>query len=665
VSRHSGIASLFWGSDFLVVDQMGAPCQICVYEHKKTAIGFVYLMKQYQQKIFQFRYSALFILIICGLYYNLFIDRAYVELEIKVEKETPFKIYWAEKGKPYQERKSVYVRVQPDREEYGFLSIDLKNVERLRIDPVKYKGKCVIKKIVFKQKGLKEIVLASESDFSLLRPMNQIVAQHFDDNGFTVFSGGEDPYFEFRPQIRKGDFDWFGEFSRLMFIVIIASFFVFFCSCLLENFRFVPLCIVAVLIMITVMAVISNIDVHPDESVHIPAVEYYSDHWLPPVIEDPEIIDSYSCYGFSRLNTHEIYYFVAGKLKKIFSFIHLPDYILFRLINVLFFSIILVYTIKIPQARTLALPLLISPQIWYIFSYVNGDAFGLLLSFLAGCQLLLPESMFNRFLYQDDKKIFQPILLAILLALILLLKKNYLFFSAFLFFCVVLKVVWQEDRERQKSIIKRLAVIVLIGVSLVGLRFGADYYVNGFDRSDKLEQAREKYAYYPYNPNTELKDQHPMLYLKKRGYTLNNIVSNAHWFEKTFRSFFGIYGYHTITASSVYYDLVKKIAIIFAAFFFLSVFIRSGLRNNLLTLSLLFLAAVLIGASLIHSWVSDFQSQGRYLFPIIPMLGLLYGMSGKSINHKLTTIFVSILFIFSAYSFIFLGLFQIPKAVFY
>ncbi len=88
------------------------------------------------QKIIQFRYLLILCLIICGFYYNLFVDRATIELEIIVDHPTYFKLYWAEKGEPYIERESIYIRVKNGKEKYEFLPVDMEDVERLRIDPI-------------------------------------------------------------------------------------------------------------------------------------------------------------------------------------------------------------------------------------------------------------------------------------------------------------------------------------------------------------------------------------------------------------------------------------------------------------------------------------------------------------------------------------------------
>lgn len=228
---------------------------------------------------------------------------------------------------------------------------------------------------------------------------------------------------------------------------------------------------------------------------------------------------------------------------------------------------------------------------------------------------------------------------------------------------MIAKLVWEEEKKDRKKIIKRLAAIIIIGLFLAGLRFGADYFVNGINRAEKVEQVMNMYADKAYSPKSNVQELNNSLFLKKKGYSLKYVAFEAHWFEKMFRSFMGVYGYSSLSAPAGYYALAKKVALALAAFFFLSVFIRSGPVNALLGVSLLGLSAILIFACLYHSWTSDFQAQGRYLFPIIPMLGILYYRSQKTVNYKLMTTIVSILFILSSYSFICIGILQTPKVV--
>lgn len=62
-----------------------------------------------------------------------------------------------------------------------------------------------------------------------------------------------------------------------------------------------------------------------------------------------------------------------------------------------------------------------------------------------------------------------------------------------------------------------------------------------------------------------------------------------------------------------------------------------------------------------NSWVSDFQAQGRYLFPMISMAGYLIYINKKLLNNLVIKTLLSLSYILSVYSFIMIGLYNIPK----
>jgi hypothetical protein len=66
--------------------------------------------------------------------------------------------------------------------------------------------------------------------------------------------------------------------------------------------------------------------------------------------------------------------------------------------------------------------------------------------------------------------------------------------------------------------------------------------------------------------------------------------------------------------------------------FFGPVLRSGGWLGSGLALTALALMVLVVGASLHHAWVKDFQAQGRYLFAIIPILGTLYGWHYKIIS---------------------------------
>ena len=72
-------------------------------------------------------------------------------------------------------------------------------------------------------------------------------------------------------------------------------------------------------------------------------------------------------------------------------------------------------------------------------------------------------------------------------------------------------------------------------------------------------------------------------------------------------------------------------------------------------------ALLMIGISAYYSWTSDFQSQGRYLFPILPMVAVGLESSRTSLKPRIILALIAVCFTLSAYSFIFTALWEISK----
>jgi len=153
--------------------------------------------------------------------------------------------------------------------------------------------------------------------------------------------------------------------------------------------------------------------------------------------------------------------------------------------------------------------------------------------------------------------------------------------------------------------------------------------------------------------------------MKKRGHSLKYIVDVERFFEKTFRSSFGVYGYFTVSAPFKYYDIVRWTGTALLLVFFGLIFLRSWRENGFIAVSCLFFSLLLITVSLYHSWTKDFQAQGRYLFPIVSMLGIVYAKGHKYLKGPVFTSLFMTMFLLSAYSFILVAIPRIPKALFY
>ncbi len=612
-------------------------------------------------------FTAVVCLLACVVYYSLSINRAYVEIELDVTERTDFKIYWAEKGQPYSEKCRSVVVTRPDRKHYSFFLTNIKNIARLRIDTHKYAGEATIRYLSIKQTGYAPIVLSDGFSFSKLSPLAQVEIFRAEDNGLWLKSTGEDPTLELliTPDYIGVEPGWL--FLRFAIVTLFVIPMWWGVSSLSRDFLFVPFFLTGILVLMVVMAGTSERNVHPDEYVHRQATSFYEDHWLPPLFSDESIRDSYSVYGVSRLNNGEVYYLFSGKFHSLLNDFKIPEYFSMRLFNIFLFSLILLSTFRNNYARMVAIPFLLSPQVWYIFSYCTSDAFALFITFRVGCELVDPASLFNRFLKGGSRQLFSGLLLmGFLLGCLFLLKMNYYPFIAFFYLCLAIQFFFNVvSSEERNYFLKRLVAVTIMGFLFFGLRFGADYLVNGFDQKNKIIEVQEQFAEPRYKPSTELHDKHGTLLRKDRGQTLQYLIGTDHWFEKSFRSGVGVFGYFTISAPDVYYDMVRWTGVGLLIFVFGSIFIRGGLINSTLAFSVLVVFVVLVAASLHRSWTWDFQPQGRYLFPIVPMFGILYARTYKVIHQSFFILGVTCMYLLGMYAFIFQALLKIPRVVFH
>lgn len=311
----------------------------------------------------------------------------------------------------------------------------------------------------------------------------------------------------------------------------------------------------------------------------------------------------------------------------------------------------------------MAIPLLISPQVWYLFGYCNSDAFALTITFFVSCQILLPNSMFNRYISEVIRGglLLRGCAAGLMIGILFLLKNNFLPFTAFLFFILFLIFMRLPGREARLSFLTRLAILLVVGLSLTGVKKYADYRINGPDRDVLIKAAKAQFADVIHNPESKLEQKHTNLYLKERGIPLKTVVTEYRWFEKTFRSAFGVYGYMEFSGTNTFYDIVRWSAVAFLLFFFGTICIRGDATGMLSGGAALCLAIALIGASLHHSWVADFQPQGRYLFPILGMLMILCGQNRHVFSVRWMSLLGVWMFSLSFYSFVIFGLREIAR----
>lgn len=422
--------------------------------------------------------------------------------------------------------------------------------------------------------------------------------------------------------------------------------------------------------LILAMAFISGLDVHPDEIGHEHAASYYSDYWLPPAIDDPRMLKSISGFGVSYLFRPDIIYFLSGKFAALLSAFVDNYYLKLRLFNVfLFLTLILIVARKVRGVPLVILALVLSPQIWYLFSYFNGDAFAFFISILITLQLIYPDSLTNRYLNSSTlrDKVSGGVLFGILVGMLLNSKLNYYVYIAFILFIAAWDLIIERGFSQQKYRlqIKKWVLVACMALCIYLPPMVYDQYINDFKKIEKMSHFVEKHAVYQFKPSTIMNapdDSYPGMNLISKGVSWQELfLEKSYWRKLSFLSFFGVYGYMNLYANSSYYDMLSIFLFGMILFiYFYAAYTMTPKDGIVLWVALLFLLLA-IGQSTLVSWVGDFEPQGRYLFPIIPIV--LVGLSRLTagFQKRIIPCFNFILFIFSATSFVFYALLFIPK----
>jgi hypothetical protein len=429
------------------------------------------------------------------------------------------------------------------------------------------------------------------------------------------------------------------------------------------------ICLIAAPILASVMSLTSDYNRHPDEIHHFEAAKYYVSHFLPPDIGDPEVRNSYSVWGVSYLNYHWIEYFLAGKFMLLVSPLVSNELLAARFWNIALLAGLALFFLW--KSRTdddvllIASLLLITPQVWYVFSYVNNDAFPLAVSFILA--YMVTQLRIERL---------RDVLIAgLLVGLLLISKTNYYSFLVFIALWLCYKFP-PTDTAR----LRKLASIVLIAVSILTFRCALDFYVNGetnfvaasylnyvagnFEKQEsRLMKYQEEVAEPAFKPSTierDLAGTHPDMRLKDKGVSYFDLFTKMNWHRWTFESFVGVYGYMNIYAPKFYY---LAIALLYAAIGGYVTLVSFKRREALIHLGILtFGAALAVFMSTYLSWSYAFQPQGRYLFPVLPMIGMCAYAARDVINKAVWIALVVACFLLSAYSFVFVGAKNINSA---
>ncbi|MBS3942649.1 MAG: hypothetical protein KGZ32_00200 [Dethiobacter sp.] len=423
--------------------------------------------------------------------------------------------------------------------------------------------------------------------------------------------------------------------------------------------------LLAAVALAVIMATTSAFDSHPDERVHFEAVEYYSgDNWLPPAIGDPETLDSYSAFGKSRLNLPDFYYLAAGKFTALLTPLTGNILLSARLFNILLLLILVLMALRTPGDQWLIYAvLLLTPQIWYTFSYVNSDAFAIFLTFLISAQLVNDKSRLMQYfnsptgVHQFYKSL--PTILSV--TLLYFAKEN---FRLYFLFLIIWGLWFLYIRSDRRQILVKTMVMIFLFAALVSAKYALDYSIHGPNRGENLREIQELTAEPEFRPSVrDIDAGHPDLNLKRRGVDALALFREPYnWHLGTFFTFAGAYGHMEFFGSANYYRLMLILYIVLTLFLIYRLW-PAGWEARYFLIALILLSAYILYLAFYFSWESAFQPQGRYLFPVLGIIAYLFGRFSRVISKSISLyILLSSAALLSVYSFIFYGLIYIPRA---
>ncbi len=607
------------------------------------------------------------ILVACFLALQKFASYSLVRINLKTSHTTFFKVYWTtQENDAWTEDKAAAVRVSKRKHHYILpLPVPLSEIKRLRVNPSSLKDvSTTVKEISLYHLYTKSINFGGpfNDDFKGFAPIEQVGKPSIGSTlrytalgntpGFEV----ELPKFETLPQ------PWLLWAQSVLITLLLYTVLMRSSTLFVEQLRWVTMGMLFVATAVLAMALISKYNSHPDEFAHVANARYFVDHYAPPKTCSENARDTYTIYGVSRLDKREIAYFIGGRVLQLLDAVPAREYVKLRFINVSLFLVLVLLVFREPKARIIFLPLLLTPQAWYLFSYYNSDALSLFVVMITAYQVFVPKSMLRRLLIGERPPgyIIWVFALSLIIAMQYWLKLNYVFFTLFL---AMLGVAWWLLNKRIPSVRHVWPVLVafIMGTSIFLSWEVSRHAINDFALKEKVIDCREQLAGHIYKPSTPLEETERNYRLRDKGYSAMDVIFKFDWPERIFYTGLGTYGYTEILNS---YPHFKIVSLFIVLLFLYSITIITIRGDGMARMAVLCTLASIIGVTLAAFWANwsmDFQPQGRYLMVYLAMFGSLLAMYGNKLNMTILSLIASVPFLLAAYSFFAVALLEIPK----
>lgn len=396
----------------------------------------------------------------------------------------------------------------------------------------------------------------------------------------------------------------------------------------------------------------------PDEHDHFLAAEFFMTHSdVPHMWSETGAYTYNGWWAYSRVYQKGYEYRLAGIVSNLLEGMT-TTYRSVRLAGPLLFAGLALLALLLPRQSLMLIPLLLTPQVWYVFSYVNDDYLPLFTSFV----LLVLTEAGRRSLAKttwDWGAASLAIVCGGLLGVLMLSKINYgITWGLYLVYLLVtsrmdfspdLRDVY-HPRARFLLTLRYPSLILLAGLLFVGGRtasivWNADPTPPGPGTVAFFEQAQKNHV--------------ALFEAGKSGQDLFESYRSMLpvWLEHSGQSLMGVYGYLNIIGPLWYY----RATYILCLFCLLSLAIAILLKRKKILFFWMGMAGTaivlaIVASSYFYSYKFDWSPQGRYLFPALPVIGLMLARIQGGIELGWLRWPAMLLFVLSAWSMLFVGL---------
>lgn len=365
---------------------------------------------------------------------------------------------------------------------------------------------------------------------------------------------------------------------------------------------------------------------HPDEYLHVASARYYLEHWLPPPLTSAWVDPSYSHYGLTYLGSLDAGYLVAGRAALIMQPFFSDIFTTLRFFNASLLLILFLWSARFFRHSYGPWIFLLTPQLWYIFSAYNNDAWALFISSLLVGQVASQQSFLRKYLDSElsPRTIAAGLCSVLLSCLAILCKSNYLVVYAFFVTWLLYFVCGRPSRSESIRVALRIVPLLLIPFILRFSLLAYQKSVNGGNLRQTILAQADKFADPDFKPSNQAGRERTLINMKEKGVSVRDVLFRYKWLSMTTASFFGTYGWMMFYSRTwFYYLMIAGWIVLLGRIFAETLGKLPPLDRAFSILTWLFLP-LMVALCFYFSWTSDFQPQGRYLFPFLPILFYLF-----------------------------------------